>query len=731
MDPATLAAMAAKARKALAAIKAARQVIQEGGIPWWLYAVIAVILMLPIIMLTMILIIPMAALAIIVNEVTEIPGFKLVGGALTGIGCALGSDQACAIKELIDAAKEAGIDDAIKSQVDCQNVDPDFPEEWCDPGALDAAEDQALPIPPDKAWLIPLYVKAGVDEGVPWELLAAIHATRTNFGDDNCRRVERRGVLGGERVIGGGFYNFTKREWVDFGYDAGTVSEYVHPVDKPGENRVPVRDSWGSIDEDRKCVSYTPELRTKIYNAEERDERKQESINEDGSAPGDDANIHDPVDAIYTQARILKHYGIENNFYWSEYTGGPALSCAGTGSDMPFQTIYPYTAGGNARVPIPQDIIALAERYTFATWTQPTFPAEFGQVPGEKRGFQSSRVVPKEARIKFYYAAGRGLGMPDNIIRKVIPNLERLSKGESGWDSSRLQGEIGDVNDSYPLKARGMFQITPGTFKGGKVPGYDNIYNPLHNILAAMNMMRNATSMDAGKGPPTDGWDQYDNLGEYGLWPWTSGWSPGYRNPYAGDQASTGPEGPYRGPTINYENDPVAKAVASRPGEGVYYDPCYVAHVHDWYQAFVDVSLGVSFGSVEAGLWNGKPIPGRAENEPGWKYLERLGKNLFGLRNDCAGASCYQMTGGNHSSGSDHYPRNCPQGCAIDHGDAKNSKQQLDAWATFLQANSSGLCVKQVIWQGAGHYDHTHASVHPQPCPQPYPPATLTGSFFR
>lgn len=137
-----------------------------------------------------------------------------------------------------------------------------------------------------------------------------------------------------------------------------------------------------------------------------------------------------------------------------------------------------------------------------------------------------------------------------------------------------------------------------------------------------------------------------------------------------------------------FDNDPVFNAAAQR----------------EWAVA-PSVASAIREGSSPSGLTGpgGKPVPARRPGEPAWKYLQRLGGGLFGLRNDPGDS---QTTGGRHSAGSDHY-----SGLAIDFGDARNSRQQLDSWADWLRGNSEALGVKQVIWQAPGHYNHVHASL--------------------
>lgn len=97
----------------------------------------------------------------------------------------------------------------------------------------------------------------------------------------------------------------------------------------------------------------------------------------------------------------------------------------------------------------------------------------------------------------------------------------------------------------------------------------------------------------------------------------------------------------------------------------------------------------------------GKGVPKRKPGEKGYQYLQRIGQK-FGLRND-AGDS--QTTGGRHTAGSRHYA-----GQAVDYGDGANSREQLQAYHDYLDANREAIGISELIWQAPGHYDHVHAA---------------------
>lgn len=108
-----------------------------------------------------------------------------------------------------------------------------------------------------------------------------------------------------------------------------------------------------------------------------------------------------------------------------------------------------------------------------------------------------------------------------------------------------------------------------------------------------------------------------------------------------------------------------------------------------------DVAGGIRLSGAGAGSVDTLP---RRKGEKGYQYLQRLGTQLFGLRNDPGNS---QTTGGQHTQGSYHYSGN-----AIDFGDARNSRDQLNAWYRFLDQNRDRLGLLELLDEG----DHIHAA---------------------
>jgi hypothetical protein len=74
----------------------------------------------------------------------------------------------------------------------------------------------------------------------------------------------------------------------------------------------------------------------------------------------------------------------------------------------------------------------------------------------------------------------------------------------------------------------------------------------------------------------------------------------------------------------------------------------------------------------------GGKAPGKRPNERWVDYLQRMGRTKFGLENDPGDS---QTTGGRHTTGSEHY-----DGRAVDFGDARNSRAQLNAWLQWARS---------------------------------------------
>ena len=175
----------------------------------------------------------------------------------------------------------------------------------------------------------------------------------------------------------------------------------------------------------------------------------------------------------------------------------------------------------------------LGERFTTAD-APLVFPKRPGKVPGEQvRGVPTTRMTERQVGI-LIDAAGARLGTPAKVIERVRPGLIRTAIGESGLRPGLVQQQR-DVNWPYPNRARGLFQVVPGLFRGARIPGHDNIFNPYDNVLAAMLIFWTTPSRRAYF--ITTNRDHIDSCGRRierkkrprcalpGVWPQSSGWS--------------------------------------------------------------------------------------------------------------------------------------------------------------------------------------------------------------
>lgn len=175
----------------------------------------------------------------------------------------------------------------------------------------------------------------------------------------------------------------------------------------------------------------------------------------------------------------------------------------------------------------------LAALYTFVD-APLVFPQRAGGVPGEHvRGMPPGRMQPREVA-RLVEAAGDRLGIPPDVLMRVRPGLVRTAAGESDLRPALVQ-TANDVNGAYPNRARGLFQLPPWLFRGARVPGHDNIFNPYDNTLAAM-LIYWTTPSRTGLLLSALG-DQIDSCGRRmskpnrpacplpGVWPQSAGWS--------------------------------------------------------------------------------------------------------------------------------------------------------------------------------------------------------------
>jgi hypothetical protein len=94
------------------------------------------------------------------------------------------------------------------------------------------------------------------------------------------------------------------------------------------------------------------------------------------------------------------------------------------------------------------------------------------------------QMPPRDVR-RLLRVSWRAFGYHGNALRVRVARNYRQVMRESGRRPAVLQGYIGDVNDHRP--AGGLFQFITPTMRHWHVAGRTDRFNPLDNILAAVN----------------------------------------------------------------------------------------------------------------------------------------------------------------------------------------------------------------------------------------------------
>lgn len=242
-------------------------------------------------------------IAWLTSTVLDIPGLRPALKA----GCKLDVlnwfDKTCDIVELDDAqqrfydqAEEAGLNEEIRQYWNCRNRPKSEQDSgWCDPTELESGRVSVLG--GERAWLTRLYVDAAARYHVSWRVVAALHGAKSEFGAHG---------LCSEDGVSGGQFAFTKKEWARFRVDAGETTHTDAEEDGCWDLQEPdvTRGVEGTNDA------------TTVYDVPR----------EGNDATG--ADPRDPVDAIYTAARMLSELGAEGHLTWEKYNGDRASNCA-------------------------------------------------------------------------------------------------------------------------------------------------------------------------------------------------------------------------------------------------------------------------------------------------------------------------------------------------------------------------------------------------------------------
>ena len=476
---------------------------------------------------------------------------------------------------LIDKMPDEVVDEMEKHQedmeqlLDCSNrpVDERKPGDNCIEGLIGSGQGASWsPVPESANWLVPVWQAAGNRYGVPWELLAALNGARTSFGARICDSGSISGggswqfgkendpfleSNSGQVAVGSagvGFYRMPARRWLSNSTNAGYAKRITDSTCDTSASPARVYKDF------KKPLKKLTELK-----------KEKDSLN--GSPT-------DAVHATFAMARDLARQGAWKREEWKYKGSGPG-QC--TITDRAGKITYPPVppaAGGapgvgakygfNPNLKIPRKAVVLAAKYRSnkgkwrpqATLAAPSIP------PAHTRYF-----------LQVSWAAMGAKGA--DLRRNVALNFKQVGL-ESGGSPGLIQvcdGTYYDPNCLAGNPAKGMMQFIPSTFATWKVSGFNDIFNPLDNILAAVNAQAHSEM-----GYILDG---------------SQGWGPsGGSNPYTkGGKATKIANGPSGSsseplPAMKYkgkeQKDPISKAVRSN-ADGMA-DDCYVAVIHDWYK---------------------------------------------------------------------------------------------------------------------------------------------------
>lgn len=487
---------------------------------------------------------------------------------------------------LKEIRKEVG--DDIYAAFDCSNYPPSQrrPGVNCIDGLLASLEAKNQgPVPKRAEYLVPIWQAAGERYQVPWQLIAAVNAARTNFGWIDCKSKKR----------GDGFYRIHREALERYGTNAGSTPlkgngpgcyQVPKSVVNQGTSAVKVADP----DQDKAGKQGKGKRKGgKGNKARSGGGKRQpgtiwvqayEPLNKLSNERKPDAkitNVYDPVDASFTTARMLAANGAFKAKDWN-YAGSPHNDCTTAVADgriwyLPKTGIAGFGSGArmgyNKKLSIPRWAVLLAAKYRSNKGKYK--PRRADTAEDKRLGYHP---MPKKhllalLRVAWYAFGVRG----EELNRNVAINYQGVFD-ESGGRPYILQSiYLHDPNYNNP--AGGLFGFIPEAFDYWKVDGFNDRFNPLDNILAGVNAQVNAPY------PIYDG----------------GGWSPGTSrpNPYRTGGKSEVIDGstaggakgkpverkPYRGKP---QDDRVSKAVAYQQPHSKN-SACYVAVVNEWYEA--------------------------------------------------------------------------------------------------------------------------------------------------
>lgn len=543
---------------------------------WWIYLLGSILISLPVVLTVAMMALPMLVVSIAVDRYSNIPALRPMGEVIAQISCdAFQSEKGCLWEDILkELDKTEGLKAAIQAEVDCDNLPPNFDRQWCDPNALPNAEHNIHhgppnPIPESAQWNLRVWIEAGKRYNVPWELLAAVHATRSNFGqtDANCKET-------------GGHYGLSETQLNSWGVDGGFESRRSRGAkNKLCSEHIPVtiqiKDQEGNDKEQRvdtliwgkdpmnwgnqiagapKAVPKEPqEFNTKPQGktmAKQEETEVEEFVGPDSL---------DSVDSTYTMARQLE-IAVAGAKKW-QYDGASAAGCNVHPSAV---QIFPHSTAGSGDLiagegnqkKYDEHILVAAKKYNIP-------PGLIKGVINQESGFQHPHPLDVNDAGE-YIDPYRGLMQ---ISESVFKNYGDPKLKSKGWVDPEANIDAGAAFWSYLVKQYDHVGTAMAAYNAG--PNINPATGTGVPVWASLGA--NPKIIESADHISYSETRKYYTGAQNFAKKW--GWD-GKSLVYTSAKPSNG-KVPYKGAKAK---DPISIALGSKN------DPCYVAHVYAWYE---------------------------------------------------------------------------------------------------------------------------------------------------
>lgn len=476
-----------------------------------------------------------AALTIGVGAIAAVGGVGTIGavaraiGELFGFGEKIfgifdfGGDDEEELRRIIteyDIGEGMTLDRLLAAQLDCSVVDKELREQGlCLDGYLPYGEEYQSPIPPGAIWLVPIWEAAGKKYGVPWQLLAAVNATRTDFGRVNCSSNS-----------GDGFYRIPKPIWQKARADGGNAKM----TSPPAGASCPVASEPVNLKK--------PDGKTDIY---------------------------DPVDAAFTVAAWLRSRIDKSVSTW-EYGGEAAGVCrTGTRDGKVFFYAETMLGGGAGSGDLSNPNTMTAEAID---------------------AFLRSRNSPMAGHGKDFIAAAKRYRVDPRLVLAISAAETTWGTNGNGPKVNNAWGFL-DSNSNhipYPSWSVAIDKVTSWLRERYLNRGLDTIVE-IRDTYAPLSAANDPLGLNSEwVKNVVAGWQQLNTVALVKTEPpvrpsSTPADQPADTSTETGsDDATKAP--PYKGKVAT---DAVSLAVKASGVDGKPFSDCYVAAVHDWYEAIM------------------------------------------------------------------------------------------------------------------------------------------------